>query len=281
MRQMPNPLRQGPSWREYAWPAAHASLLWQLAERDVQARFRQSWLGMAWLVLTPLLMLAIYVFVLGSVLQVRWPGGTAANPGTPLAFALRVYAGLAVIGFISECVGRAPTLVVGQPQLVKKVVFPLGLLAWVNVVASLVPLGVSALLLLALAALQPGPWPAQSLLLPLAWLCLVPLGLGVSWLLAATGAYVRDVGPIAVAVMSVLLFLSPIFYPLQSLPEALQPWLRLNPLTLPIEFTRALVGAGPLPAWFDLVAHLLGSAAFAAAAALIFHRLRPGFADVV
>jgi lipopolysaccharide transport system permease protein len=274
-------LRRRPSWREYAWPAAHAGLLWQLAERDVQARYRQSWLGMSWVVLTPLLMLAIYVFVLGQVLQVRWPGAATTGAGAQAGFALRVYAGLAVIGFISECVGRAPGLVAAQPQLVKKVVFPLGLLAWVNVVASLVPLGVAALLLLLLTLVQPGPWPPQALLLPLAWLPLVPLGLGVSWLLAATGAYVRDVGHVAALAMGVLLFVSPIFYPLQSLPAALQPWLRLNPLALPIELTRAVVGSGPWPGAPEIALHLLGSLLFAAASAWLFHRLRPGFADVV
>jgi len=281
MSRAPHALRRGPSWREYAWPAAHGSLLWQLAERDVRARYRQSWLGMAWVVLTPLMMLAIYVFVLGHVLQVRWPSGSVAQPAGTAAFALNVYAGLAVFGFIADCVGRAPMLVAGQPQLVKKIVFPLGLLAWVNVAASLVPMGVSALLLIGLALMQTGPWPASALLLPLAWLSLVPLGLGVSWLLAATGAYVRDVGHVAAMVMSVLLFLSPIFYPLTSLPAALQPWLALNPLALPIEFTRALVGSGPFPAWPALLLHLLGCSAFAALAAVVFNRLRPGFADVV
>lgn len=269
-------------WREYAWPGAHAALLAQLVQRDVMARYRQSWLGASWIVLTPLLMLAIYVFVLGHVLAVRWGGGTpGAQAMASLGLALRLYAGLAVFGFLSECVARAPMLVAGQPHLVKKLVFPLGLLGWVNVLASFVPLAVAAVLLWALSALQPGPWPGASLLLPLAWLSLVPLGLGVSWLLAALGAYVRDVGHAAALAMSALLFLSPIFYPLEALPAALQPWLQLNPLALPIEFTRDLVTDGRLPDAAAYFGHLAASTAFAVFAALLFERLRSGFADVV
>lgn len=273
---------QSMPWREYFWPTAHATLLAQLVQRDVLSRYRQSWLGSAWIVLTPLLMLAIYVFVLGQVLQVRWGGGApGAQAVSASGLALRLYAGLAVFGFLAECVARAPTLVVGQPHLVKKLVFPLGVLGWVNVLTSLVPLGVAALLLLALAALQPGPWPTQGLLLPLAWLSLVPLGLGVSWLLAALGAYVRDVGHAAGLGMSGLLFLSPIFYPLEALPAALQPWLQLNPLALPIEFTRELVTGGRWPDAATYFGHLAGSTVFAVLAAALFQRLRAGFADVV
>jgi lipopolysaccharide transport system permease protein len=267
---------------EYAWPRAHAAVVTELVRREVTTRYRQSWLGSAWIVITPLLMLAIYVFVLGEVMQVRWgEAGAAAAPVGASGLALRLFAGLAVFGFIGECVARAPALVAGQPHLVKKLVFPLGVLAWVNVGASLVPLAVAWALLLALAALQPGPWPPLALALPLAWLPLVPLGLGLSWLLAALGAYVRDVGHVAGLVMSALLFLSPIFFPLRALPAALQPWLALNPMALPIEFTRALVTGAPTPAWSAWALHLALCCAFAALAAWVFHRLRPGFADVV
>ena len=270
------------NWLEYAWPVAHGALVAQLVQRDVLARYRQSWLGSSWIVLTPLLMLTIYVFVLGHVLQVRWGGAAgSAEAASPTALALRLYAGLAVFGYLGECVGRAPMLVVGQPHLVKKLVFPLGLLAWVNVLASLVPMAVAAALLLVMAMLQPGPWPVRLLLLPVAWLPLVPLGLGVSWLLAGLGAYVRDVGHAAGLAMSALMFLSPIFYPMDALPAALQPWLQLNPLALPIEFTRSLVTVDALPSWTSYAMHLLACTAFAAGSAVLFHRLRAGFADVV
>ena len=267
---------------EYAWPTAHAAVIAELVRREVTARYRQSWLGSAWIVVTPLLMLAIYVFVLGEVMQVRWAGAAQDGAGSGSgALALRLFAGLAVFGFVAECVGRAPLLVAGQPHLVKKLVFPLGVLAWVNVLASAVTLAVAAVLLLGLSALQPGPWRAQGLLLPLAWLPLLPLGLGLSWLLAGLGTYVRDVGQVAALAMSALLFLSPIFFPLQALPAALQPWLAANPMALPIEFTRALVAGGPLPGAAAWALHLAGCLGFAALAALLFHRLRPGFGDVV
>ena len=137
------------------------------------------------------------------------------------------------------------------------------------------------LLLQAHTAVRQQPLEAQALLLPLVWLPLLPLGLGVSWLLAALGTYVRDVGHAASLAMSALLFLSPIFYPLEALPAAVRPWLHLNPLALPIEFTRELVTTGTLPDAAAYGSHLAASVAFAVLAALLFHRLRPGFADVV
>ena len=108
----------------YLWPWRHRGLIAQLARREVHARYRQSWLGLVWVVLTPLMMLGVYTLVFRHVMRVRWYGLEEGN----LEFALRIYAGLAVFNFFAECVNRAPTLVLEQPHLVKKVVFPLEIL---------------------------------------------------------------------------------------------------------------------------------------------------------
>lgn len=261
----------------YLFPWRYASLLAQLARRDVHARHRQSWLGLAWLVLTPLLMLGVYTLVFRHVMQLRWMGADEGN----LAFALRIYAGLAVFGFFAECVNRAPGLVLEQPHLVKKVVFPLELLPWVSALSASVGLVVSALLLLLASALDRGAVPVTAWALPLVWLPLLPLVLGLGWLLAGLGTYVRDVGQLLGMVLSALMFLSPIFYPVEALPEAVRGWLLLNPLAWVITGTRDVLLAGRWPDWPALALVMAASLVLAALGAAFFRKVRPGFADVV
>lgn len=257
-------------------PLRHAALVRQLARRDLHARYRQSWLGWAWLVLTPLAMLGVYTLVFRHVMRLRWMGAEESD----LAFALRVYAGLAVFNFFVECVHRAPQLVLEQPHLVKKVVFPLEVLPWVSALSAMAGLGVSALLLLAVAAAS-GDLSATALALPLVWAPLLPLVLGLGWLLAGIGTYVRDVGQVLGMLLSALMFLSPIFYPVESLPEAVRPWLALNPLSGVITGTRDVLLAGRWPDAATLAGLYAGCLAVALAGAAFFRRVRTGFADVV
>lgn len=259
------------------FPWAHAGLIGQLAGREVHARYRQSWLGLAWLVLTPLLMLTVYTLVFRHVFQVRWSDPAEGN----LAFALRLYAGLAVFNFFAECVNRAPHLVVEQPHLVKKVVFPVEVLPWASVLAALVHLGASAAVLLLLRAWSLGGLPATVLALPLVWLPLLPLCLGLSWGLSAVGAYVRDIGQLLSMVMTALVFLSPVFFPVEALPGRLQDLMWLNPLAPVMTQTREVLLAGRWPDWSAWGINLAMSLGLAVLGAWLFRALKPGFADVV
>jgi lipopolysaccharide transport system permease protein len=261
----------------YLFPLHHAGLIAQLARREVHTRYRQSWLGTAWLVLTPLMMLALYTLVFRHVFQVRWSPPGEGN----LAFALRLYAGLAVFNFFAECVTRAPTLVAEQPHLVKKVVFPLEVLPWASVMAGLVHLGAAALVLLALRWMGLGEMPVSALALPLVWLPLLPMCLGLGWALSAIGAFVRDVGQILSMVMTGLMFLSPVFFPADALPAELRNWMWLNPLAPIMTQTRTVLLQGQWPDWGLWSLSLLASLMVAWAGAALFRRLRPGFSDVV
>ena len=224
----------------YLWPWSERGLIARLAAREVHARHRQSWLGLAWLVLTPLAMLSIYTLVFRHVMRVRWHGLDEGN----LAFGLRIYAGLAVFSFFAECVNRAPGLVLEQPNLVKKVVFPLHILPWVSAASAALGLAVSGVLLLGLALLAKGGLPLSALALPLVWLPLVPLVLGLSWLLTGLGTYVRDVGQVLGMAVSALMFLSPIFFPVEALPAAVRPWFRPPPASLAPANPSVPAGAG-------------------------------------
>ena len=260
----------------YFFPFRYRTLIRQFAQREVLARYRGSVFGLAWSFLTPLMMLAVYTFVFREVFQARWGQGG----GDGIDFALRMYAGLVVFNFFAECVTRAPRLIVDQPNLVKKVVFPLQLLAWVSTFSALFHLAVNAAVLL-LAALAAGYGHASMLLLPLVWLPLVPLLLGLGWFLAALGVYLRDIGQIIGLAVSLLMFMSPIFYPVSALPERWRFWLHLNPLTLIIEDTRQVVLDGTLPAAQPLLLYMMAALAVAFLGAAWFRATREGFADVL
>lgn len=255
----------------------HSALLKRLAWREVLIRYRGSWLGLAWTVLNPLLMLAIYSFVFGVVFTPRLTSSTAAGR---LDFALSLFAGLIVFNFFAEVLTRAPGLITANPNYVKKVVFPLALLPAAAVVAALFHAGISSLILVAALAVTGSlsPWAGA---LPLAWLPFVLFVLGLSWAFAALGVYLRDIGQIVGMATTALLFLSPVFYPVAALPAALQPWVYCNPLTLPIETTRALLMGGQLPSAGALLTYTLAAAATVATGFAVFEKLKRGFTDVL
>ena len=227
------------------WPVRHAGLVWQLAARDVAERFRGQWLGWAWLVLAPLLMVAVYTLVLRHAMGVRWGGGGPAADAASgwtgdVDFAVRLMCALLPFNWLAECVGRGPRLVGDVPHLVKKVVFPLEVLPWVVAVAALVPLGAGLAVTLAVQGLVAGTLPATVLWLPLVWLPLWPLGLGLMWALAAVGTYVKDVAQLVAPALGALLFLSPVFYELRTLPAGPRAALTWRPPPAAMEQSRAV-----------------------------------------
>ena len=261
----------------YLWPWRHRGLIAQLARREVHARYRQSWLGLVWVVLTPLMMLGVYTLVFRHVMRVRWYGLEEGN----LEFALRIYAGLAVFNFFAECVNRAPTLVLEQPHLVKKVVFPLEILPWAAAVSASVGLAVSGVLMMVLAAFSQTGLPITVVALPLVWIPLLPLVLGLGWLLAGLGTYVRDVGQLLGMVVSALMFLSPIFFPVEALPESVRSVMLLNPLAWVMTGTREVLLAGHWPDWRALLLLFVACTLVAMLGAAFFRKARVGFSDVV
>lgn len=255
----------------------HAWLAVQLARRDIQVRYQGASLGWLWAFLSPMLMLGVYTLAFKYVFKVRWPG---AGEGA-VEFALHLFAGLLIFQAAAECWGRAPRLIVDQPHLVKKVVFPLALLPWAPVMNALFHVCMSMVLLLMVATAWGVAPHGQWLLLPLV---LLPLGLllwGVGLFLAALGVFIRDLPQVVTLFLSLLQFLSPVFYPVSALPPALQPVLGWNPLTVFIEQVRALVFSGGLPSVQMWVQSLLISAVLAGLAYAFFKRVRKGFADVL
>ena len=265
-----------------ATPWRHRHLLGQLIRREVLGRYRGSFLGLLWSFVNPALMISVYTFVFSVVFQARW--GASASSGSSssrIEFALLLFAGLIVFNLFAECLSQAPSLVLNHTSYVKRVVFPLEILPWVTLGSALFHAGINLLVLLVAMTLtgQPPGWMA--LCWPLVIAPLLLLILGLTWLLASIGVFLRDIGQLVSMALTALMFMSPIFYPASALPAAFRDWLFLNPLTLIIEQTRAVLIDHRPP---DLLALGLYTALALAIAWLgfaWFQKTRKGFADVV
>jgi lipopolysaccharide transport system permease protein len=251
-------------------------LVVQMVKREIIGRYRGSFLGLLWSFVNPVLMLSVYTFVFSIVFQARWGQGS----NDKYEFALVLFAGLIVFNLFSECVSRSTGLILGNANYVKKVIFPLEILPWVTLGSALFHAGISlGVLVIFQLAVATVPWTI--LLLPAVILPLLLLIMGVSWLLASIGVFIRDVGQFVGMLMTVLMFMSPIFYPVSALPESVRGWLFLNPLTFIIEQARDVVIWGKLPDWGGLALYTLCSMLAAWGGLFWFQKTRKGFADVL
>ena len=253
------------------------SLISQMTKREVIGRYRGSVMGLAWSFFNPILMLAVYTFVFSEIFKTRWVGVDTGKGG----FAILLFVGMIIHGLFAECANRAPSLIMSNSNYVKKVVFPLEILPVITLGSALFHSCISLLVLLVAQFLIVGTLSWSALLFPLILIPLILATLGISWLLASLGVYLRDVGHVITVLTTVLLFLSPVLYPVAALPEAYQPWLKLNPLTYIIEESRSVLLFGNLPDWVSLATAVAVGAVIAAAGFWFFQKTRKGFADVI
>ena len=253
------------------------SLIKALVQREVVGRYRGSVLGILWSFFNPVVMLIIYTFVFSVVFKARWSGGSDSKT----EFALVLFAGLIVFNLFAECFNRAPSLILSNVNYVKKVVFPLEILPWVALGSALFHTLVSLGVWLIAYIILFGAPHITVLLLPLVLLQLLLFIMGLSWGLASLGVYLRDVSQFIGMATTVLMFLSPIFYPVTALPEEYRHLLLFNPLTPAIEQARDVLVWGKVPDVTMLSVTLLGAALIAWLGFAWFQKTRKGFADVL
>ena len=246
--------------------------------REVIGRYKGSIFGLAWSFFNPLMMLAIYTFVFAVVFKARWGIATTESKTD---FALILFVGLIIHALFAEVLNRAPMLILSNANYVKKVVFPLEILTVVNLGVALFHALISVIVLLVVFVLLNGLPSWTIVFMPLTLLPLLPLTLGIGWFLASLGVYLRDIGYLIGIITTALLFLAPVFYPVRALPEAYQFALYFNPLTYPIEQTRAVMLFGELPNWTGLIVYTAISTVIALVGFWWFQKTRKGFADVV
>jgi lipopolysaccharide transport system permease protein len=251
----------------------------QFAARDVAIRHKGTLLGAAWTVVNPLLTLAVYTFLFTVIFPSRWePLGTA---GPKADFAVRFWCGYVVYTIFADVANRAPGLVLDRPNLVRKVVFPLEILAVATVLSSLVYGAIGLVLLLIAAPLVTGALSPTLWAFPAVLPALCMVSLGAAWFLSALGVYIRDTRQVVPVVMQLLFFVTPVFYPIERVPDGFQPVLRANPFTTLVEASRDTLLAGRLPDWTALGLVTLAAFLVMQAGYAWFMRTKRGFADVI
>lgn len=255
----------------------HRRLIARLAKRELTARYRGSLLGMLWAVINPLLMLGVYTFVFTTVFQARWGTGDSGSP----QFALLLFSGLILFTILSDCVSRAPGLLLENASYIKKVVFPLEILPVTVLAVALVNAAIGLVILLLFHLLFLGLPPATVLLLPLVIAPLSLTALGLSWFLASAGVFLRDIRQVVGVCITMLMFLSPIFYPVSAVPERFRVFIHLNPLTPILEQSKDLLFWGRIPSPVDWGLSMLAAWVIAWLGYVWFTKTRRGFADVV
>jgi lipopolysaccharide transport system permease protein len=252
-------------------------LITTLVKREVLGRYRGSLMGILWSFFNPVFMLTIYTFVFSIVFKARWNEGSESKT----EFALILFAGLIIFNLISECVNRAPGLILANINYVKKVIFPLEILPVVSLGAALFHALISFIVWLLVYGIFIGMPHLTALLVPFVIIPLLFFILGISWILAALGVYVRDISQFVGMVMTVLMFLSPIFYPITAIPERYRFFIQLNPISPAIEQIRQVLYWGEIPSPEAWGICLLASLVVAILGFTWFQKTRKGFSDVL
>ncbi|MDP2395085.1 MAG: ABC transporter permease [Methylococcaceae bacterium] len=249
-----------------------------MTKREVLGRYKGSAMGLAWSFFNPVLMLTVYTFVFSVIFKSRWGVDSEESKAQ---FAVVLFVGMIVHGLFAEVLNRAPSLILSNANYVKKVVFPLEILPVISMGAalfhSLISLGV---LLIAFAIFNSYVhWTA--IFTPLVLLPLIILTLGLGWILASLGVFLRDVGQTIGIITTVMMFLAPVFFPVTALPEEFRPWLMANPLTFIIEQAREVLIWGRQPDWLGLGIYTFTATTIAWIGYAWFQKTRKGFADVL
>jgi lipopolysaccharide transport system permease protein len=251
------------------WP-----LYARLVGRDVHTRYKGSMLGIVWALLNPLSLLVVFSFVFGIVLNARWGVG-GRN------FTLVLFSGLVLFTFLADCINRSPMLVLQNANYVKKVVFPLELLPAVTLGSAAINLALSLVILAVGELWYGGGLPLTWVAVPVVLLPLLVLTYGVVFILSSLGVFIRDLAQLTGIITMLLMYLSPILFPVDMVPAAFRGWLSLNPLTFPVIQLREVTLNGHWPDWVGLGWYTLVALAVCTVGFWWFWRTKNGFADVV
>lgn len=257
----------------------HRNLLWMMISREISSRYKGSIIGALWLILIPLMMLFVYSFVFGDILNARWSDGSSSSQKGD--FTLALFVGLIVFGFFADCINRAPSLIVSNVNYVKKVVFPLEIMPVVSVISSVINMSVGFLIWAFFYFYLYGSVNLTFVFFPVILLPFYIFSLGLVYLLSALGVFLRDINQVIGVIVSGLMFLSPVFYEADRFPEQYRIYIDMNPLTVPIESMRSLLMKGDLPDLLSWMVYLFFSLVIFSLSYLLFQKARRGFADVL
>lgn len=254
-------------------------LAWDLARRDLGAKYKRSLIGPMWLLLTPLGLLGIYWLIFGVIFGVEWK--IPHQPGETIGFLLPFFTGLVVYLTLSDLVNSSSTLFASKRTYVVKSPFPIWVLWFANILRASVHAGVMVALLLSVALIQHRlSWNGFLWLIPSLLTCAVFL-CGLSLSLASLGPFIGDISEAMRLLLRILFYATPITYPLSMVPEPWRAWMWFNPLTAMVEILRAPLVFGSSPPRFLLIGFSIGAVMLVALASWIYLRVKSVISDVV
>lgn len=251
-------------------------MFFELAKREFTTNYRGSVGGLVWPVLQPVLMLLLYSFTFGYVLNAR--GGLG---DTQTSYVQLLFCGLIIHFAFAEALSKSVRLIVGNKNYVKKVVFPLELLSVTLCTSVLVNLLISIVILIIAIIFISGLPSIQALWTIPILMAFIPALLAVSWFFATVGVFFRDVTQITGLMTHALLFLSPVLYRLENAPDLMQTLLKYNPITVIIEQLRGVLIFSRQPDLSALLAYFCVASVAALAAYFLFMKSKSIYADLL
>jgi ABC-type polysaccharide/polyol phosphate export permease len=253
------PARRAATWRRYWYPLA------ALVQRDLRKRYAASFLGAAWMVLQPLILLALYLLVFAVILR------SGRDASGARGFALYLLAGMLPYLAITDALHRALWALREDRALLERETFPAEILPLARVVTASLPEAVGLVLLIVLAAVIGRPPSGWLIVLPLLVVGRIALTAGLAWILSTLAVFVTDLAEILSLVLTAWLFLTPIFYPADAAPPLLRALLVVNPLYYLVRAYRFVLVDGQNPGG-DALALLAGASMCAAFGLWFFHK---------
>lgn len=230
---------------ERAWH--YRELIRAVVRRELISRFRDSLLGWVWAIVAPLALLAGYT----TVFSIAAPA--TATPSSTLDYAASIFCGLVVFQIFSELLARAPTLLHEHAQFVKKSIFPSETIAWTSTIRAFVYGGISFATLLVFLLVTGHGLQWTLVLTPFVFFPYFLLMLGMVWILMGLGAFTKDVSHLVISISPLLMFVTPIFFQIDQMPQGFRPFIRCNLVGNYVEVMRDLALNARLP---DLTLYL-------------------------
>lgn len=254
----------------------HRTLIWSFVKRDLLARYRGSTVGLFWSVIHPLIMLGLYTFVFSTILKVR----VGASEGTD-QFALYLFCGLLPWNAFAEGLNRSTGVILENTNLIKRAVFPSEILPVYPVITGIVAELIGFVILVAALLLTGRSIGPVMLLLPVILLLQAVLTIGLAWIIAGITVFIRDLGQMLGMMLTLWVFLTPIFYPPSVIPETLRVFLAVNPMYALVEAYRSVILRGEFPALGGVVLTALIGIVIFLVGYRVFTKMQPVFADVL
>lgn len=265
-------------FKPFKSPLKNKYLLLNLLRREIYAKFKNSYMGLLWIFIIPLIMIFLYTFIFSFIFQSR-VGGEIEVPRT--YFALQLFSSLVLFNFFSDTFVKSISSISSNVNYVKKIIFPLDILCWVNLGESLFNLTISLMVWFLAYFIIVGVPNWHIIFLPLILLPYAFFIIGTSWIISSISVFVRDLQQVSNLIITILLFSSPIFYNLTTIPEKLQKFLFINPLTAPIVFSKQIFYEGTFPDLSTFFIYSLFSVTIFFIGFCIFNILRKDFSDVL